>query len=81
MHYTLLKGTSTIGDNNSDYNGQIYNQGCIKNGVGAPQPIPSGNIPGQVSFKPGHPEFVAGAGYVVPGKFAAELYLASLSTR
>ncbi len=61
----------------------FYNLGCIKNGAGAPKPIPSGNSVGQqaVIFRPGHPEFVAGAGYVIPGQYSSELYLASLSTK
>ena len=32
-------------------------------------------------MKPALPEFVAGAGYVLPGRFVPQLYLASLATR
>lgn len=32
-------------------------------------------------FTPGHPEFVAGAGYIIPGRIISDLYLATLSTR
>jgi len=52
--------------------------GCVKNGPeGAPQPIsPSG-----VSFKPFHPPFTAGAGYVISGDLVEQLYRTSLDVR
>lgn len=57
--------------------------GCIKNGKNtAPRPLP---LPGQPALPPGliqaYPDFVAGAGYVIPGAFVEDLYLASLKTR
>lgn len=48
--------------------------GCVKNGPqGAPQPI---GMEGAV-FKPVHPPFTAGAGYLLSGDLPADLYAAS----
>ena len=53
-------------------------QGCVKNGPqGAPQPL---SVSG-VSFRPAHPLFTAGAGYVLSGDLVWPLYLASLQMR
>lgn len=52
--------------------------GCIKNGPnGAPQPVNSAGI----KFKPVHPPFTAGAGYVVSGNLIELLYRASLAIK
>ena len=46
--------------------------GCIKNGVKtAPQPIPAigqANIPKSIMVNAGHPEFTAGAGWVLENR-------------
>jgi len=57
--------------------------GCVKNSpLNSPQPIPKeGQAPHSTLMKPALPEFVAGAGYLIPGKFVPELYIASLSTK
>ncbi len=55
--------------------------GCIKNGAGAPQPIPQSGGPRLPSLPPAHPAFTAGAGYLLRGHLAPRLYLASLDLR
>jgi Galactosyltransferase len=53
-------------------------QGCIKNGPqGAPQPL---SVSG-VQFRPAHPPFTAGAGYVISGDLVQPLYMASLQMK
>lgn len=61
----------------------IFVSGCIKNSpLNSPLPISAAGQNIDVSLmKPALPEFVAGAGYLVPGKFVADLYVASLSTK
>ena len=61
----------------------FFLSGCIKNGAGAPQPIPQQGMSPEALrvLPPAHPAFVAGAGYVIPGKLVPKLYLASLSIR
>ena len=62
----------------------IFISGCIKNSpLNSPLPIPpEGFPPEQVSLmKPALPQFTAGAGYLIPGRFASPLYLASLETK
>ncbi len=52
--------------------------GCVKNGPrGAPQPLSASGV----HFRPAHPLFTAGAGYVISGQLVQPLYLASLTTR
>jgi len=77
LHKSLLKESKTLSQN-------IH--GCIKNSpLNSPMPIPK---EGQASLahhatlmRPALPQFTAGAGYLIPGKLAPELYVASLSTK
>ena len=58
--------------------------GCIKNSpLNSPLPIPKEGQqhPHASMMRPALPEFTAGAGYLIPGEFVPELYLASLSTK
>ena len=58
--------------------------GCVKNSpLNSPLPIPKEGQQGPHAtlMKPALPEFTAGAGYLIPGKFAPDLYVASLSTK
>ena len=59
--------------------------GCIKNSpINSPLPIPKegqNQHPHASMMRPALPAFTAGAGYLIPGKFVPELYLASLSTK
>ena len=50
--------------------------------LNSPQPIPKpGQEPKISLMRPALPQFVAGAGYLIPGNFVPELYSASLSTK
>lgn len=57
--------------------------GCIKNSpIHGFQPIPSGDNPLPMEMMPAaHPEFTAGAGYILPGPLIPELYIAALNTK
>lgn len=62
---------------------QLHFPGCIKNSpIHGFQPIPSGDNPLPMEMMPtAHPEFTAGAGYILPGPLIPELYIAALNTK
>ena len=58
-------------------------EGCVKNSpMNSPLPLPGKpEQPAITMMKPALPAFTAGAGYVIPGDYISELYVASLSTK
>jgi len=77
VNVPLLTSTAALESN-------FYNNihGCIKNSpLNSPLPIPQEGFPEISLMKPALPQFTAGAGYLIPGRFASQLYMASLETK